>query len=164
MEAWGNIQEEYSDSIKHGKGKGVFEAGKALVYNQWKLNFVALCLEALKTEYDVSIAERLSSLGYDFIADTEDKEAYLKQIYAVEGEAKFLIVQQNALYKEYQKLTGTNNAPVKRSLIDFEKELRILSKYMGYSIKKEQITVVEFCSIVNAYVDEMESLKKAANE
>jgi hypothetical protein len=55
---------------------------------------------------------------------------------------------------------GGEKAPEQRQMIDYEKELRILSKFMGYNIRKQDITVMEYCSILNAYIENAEAIKK----
>lgn len=157
--AWSNILNEYSDAIKTEKSNNLFEAGKKLIYNRWCINFLSLALDYLKHEYDAAIAERISTLGYPLIEYNEDKNVYLKSIFEVETEAKFLIVQQNQLTAEYERLGG-KKAPEQRQMIDYEKELRILSKFMGYNIRKQDITVMEYCSILNAYIENVEAIKK----
>lgn len=105
----------------------------------------------LKVEYSGEIAEALMLLGYDLVEDLEDREAYLRQIYMVESEAKTLVIMLNQYVNEYKLMFPEGE--YKRTRADYEKELAILGKYMGYRLN--DITVSEFAGIVNLYMDQI---------
>lgn len=159
-EAWNAILNEYSSYIKTDKSDSIFNCWKKLEYTRWKMNMVRLCIEGLKIKYSPTIAEELMKLGYDYIDGTEDNEAYFKKLYDIQTEAKNLIVYYNQYLAEYTKLCpegAMENSIPQRDRMSYEKELRVLSKFMGYGIRKDEISVVEFCSIINTY---LESTKK----
>jgi hypothetical protein len=152
--AWDDILQEYSDLIKTEKTTNVFDLYKRLTTTRFKLAYLGWTLSFLKVEYKREYAERISSMGYDLIEDLEDREAYLRQIYMVENDAKFLVVQLNQLSNEYKLLNpGSGNQEAERTEMDYQKELAILSRFMGRWIQAEEITVFKFCSIVNAYLE-----------
>lgn len=159
-EAWNAILNEYSSYIKTDKSDSIFNCWKKLEYTKWKMHMVNMCIEGLKIKYSATIAEELMKLGYDYIDGTEDNETYFKKLYDIQTEAKNLIVYYNQYLAEYTKLCpegAVENSTIQRDRMSYEKELRILSKFMGYGIRKDEISVVEFCSIINTY---LESTKK----
>lgn len=152
-EAWSVIEQEYSDAVQTKKTKSIFDLAKKILNNRWQLSLIDMCVYILKQQYCETSAGALLDLGYPFVENLEDREQYLTQIYAIETEAKFLIILQNQYNNEYKNLTGGEKAPVERTAIDYEKELRIISKYVGYSIKSDQITVFEFISYLNMFIE-----------
>jgi hypothetical protein len=46
----------------------------------------------------------------------------------------------------------------------YEKELSHLSKFQGFRIVKEKITVIEYCAIVNNYLEEIKRQKKGVKD
>jgi hypothetical protein len=152
--AYDAIMLEFSDLIRTEKTTSVFDLYKRLSYTKWKLTYLGWALSYLKHQYKKEYAERISLLGYDLIEEMEDREAYLKQIYLVENDAKFLVVQLNQLSNEYKLLNpASTSEESERTAMDYQKELAILSRFMGKWIRADEITVFEFCSIVNAYLD-----------
>lgn len=106
----------------------------------------------LKSRYSERMALRVQEYGYPLIEeDKENGRGNLKQIYMVESEVKTQIVLLNQYNREWQQRYPNDTAPVERTLMDYDKELAILSKFMGHWIRRKKITVWEFCSIVNAY-------------
>jgi hypothetical protein len=153
-ETWQDILQEYSSYLKTDKSESIFDCWKKLEYTKWKMNFVAYSLEALKIKYSQVIAEELQKVGYDYIVDNGDSEDYFRQIYNVQMEAKNLVVFYNQYAAEYTKLCPeADREPITRDEMSYEKELRILGRFMGYNIRKEDITVFEFCSIINTYIE-----------
>lgn len=155
--AWEEIQQEFSSLIKSDKSDNVFSLYKSILYTTWKIKFIDAALHGLKLMYDEEIALHLVNLGYDFIIDNSDRQAYLRQVYLVETDAKVLIVQLSQYNNEYRIMCPKEDSMTAPTLMGYEKEMSILSKFMSFWIKKDEISVIEFCSIVNLY---MEATKK----
>lgn len=160
--AWQNILQEYYELIKTDKSANIFELWKKILYTSWKIQFVDICISALRFKYDAEIAEHLMLLGYDYVQNIKEEGLYLRQLELVESEAKTLIVFLNQYSAEYQLLCPQDKQEeaANRTLMDYEKEITWLSKFMGYRIKKDEVTVLEYCGIVNTY---LESTKKSDN-
>lgn len=153
FEAWDQISEEYSQLVR-AETDDSFELFKKIHYLKWKISYISLVLDYLKEEYDEEFAQNLATLGMSLIVEKADWQEYLAQIYRVETEAKYLIVQLNQTSNEYNIMMGKSGGqPEQRNLKDFERELAILSKFQGYRIDKEKTTVSEYCGILNAYIE-----------
>lgn len=164
IEAWENIAEEYSDTIKTDKSTNQFELGKKIMYNEWQLNIIEKSLWYLRQKYDGEIADVLAVLGYNVTSNIEDIDAYNKSLDAIETEAKFLIIKQNQYKIEYDSFNNGSNEGIKeKGDIDYEKELLIISKVMGYSIDASKITTLRYCAMLNLYIEDFELKKQAAN-
>lgn len=163
LHAWNLITDEYSELIKSDKSDDVFDVYKKIESTKFKLFYIATTLDYLKAEYDYELAESLASMGYFFIQDLPDRKDYLGQIFKVETEAKFLIVLLNQYTNEYNILMKDHeDVSIKRTVMDYEKELMILSKHQGYRIRKEQTTVTEYAAIINTYIEYHKSVNKDA--
>lgn len=160
-EAWEDIKAEYSNLIQTPKSDTLFDVVKKLARVQWLMLFLDMALDTLKEQYDQGIANLICENGYPMIEDLEDREDYLKQIYRVEIEAKVLIVLSNQYYAEYQSLIPKDAADtIKKDILYYEKELAFLSRFQGSRIDKNKITVLEFCAIVNTFLEEAKKKNK----
>jgi len=155
IDAWNRIADEYSELINSDKNLNTFETYKKLESVKFKLFYITITLDYLKHEYDQELAETLAEMGYHFIQLVPDRKDYLGQIFKVETEAKYLIVLLPQYINEYNILMKDQDVEVgvKRTVMDYEKELMILSKFQGYRIRKEQTTVTEYAAIVNNYME-----------
>lgn len=160
VSAWDNIADEYANAIKTGKSKSVFEAYKKVVRIEAQIKMIDACLYYLTHGYDEEICTILADNGYHFITYSDDQEAYLKQIDIVRTQAKTLVVVLNQAVAHYKLLSPDNEMKVERSYQDFIDELAILSKHQGYALRAKEITVLEYCSVVNAYIRYVEANKK----
>lgn len=151
---WDSIISEYAGLIKTGRSSNIFELYKKISYTSWKLEYLEKALGFLRFKYDSDIANSIVELGYGLIEYNEDRSKYLKNILFVEREAKTLLVLLNQYSKEYLLMCpeGSNEID-SRSMIDYDTELSLLSKFQGYRINKNKITVSEFASIVNNFLD-----------
>lgn len=163
-EAWDEIQQEYSTLIVTQKTNSIFELYKKISRTNFLIKFLSESTALLKSSYSLPIAQEIEKWGYDFIEeDVENRRGNLKQIYRVEGDAKTLIVILNQYSNQYKILCPDETAPVERTLMDYDKELAILSRFQHRWLKRKKITVWEFCTIVNAYND-YHQLKRKEDE
>jgi hypothetical protein len=157
--AWDKILSEYSERITTEKTGNIISLWKRIIYTKWQISFLDIALDYLKQEYDAEIAEQVMMAGFDMIEDLESREDYLRQIYSIETEAKTLIVILNQLYNEY-KILHPHGETIERTMADYDKELAILSKHVGFWIRKNEVTVADVASIVSIYMDYVKSLEK----
>lgn len=159
--AWKEIMHEYSEVIKTEKSINIFECWRKCVYTFWKMSYIESIIFKFKLKdiqtdkylYDEKEAEQVMLLGYDLIDPPIDEEKYLHQIEMLDRESKTLIVMLNQYNQEYKLLAPDEANPVVRTIADYDKELALLSKFMGYQINKRKVTVAEVCAIINAYIE-----------
>lgn len=164
IDAWDEIIQEYVSLVKTEKSTTIFNCWLKVIRTQWLLTLLTHALDALKMQYDEDIANAIAGQGFSLIQPMEDRQKYLKQIYFVEQEAKSLIVQLNQYTTEYKALCPTEAETEKTDIAEYEKELAILSKFMGYRIDKKVITVTEFTSILNVYLEDIKAKNASLNK
>lgn len=152
---WKAILLEYSSLIETEKSKNLFTAYQRWFYTSWKIYTLEQLLTFLKVAHDADIASEVHNLGYDLVEYKDDREEYLKQIYLIENEAKTLVVLLNQYTAEYKMLTGGDEGAeeVKRDEMHYEKEIAIMSRHMGFRIKKDKITVFEWIGYLNTFLE-----------
>lgn len=160
ISAWDNISEEYSAAIKTNKSKGVFEAYKKIVRIESQIKLIDAALLYLECEYDEEIATILLENGYHLVEPNDDKEAYLRSINTVRTQAKTLVIILNQAVAHYKLLSPDNEMKVERGYQSFLDELAILSKHQGSFLKPKELTVAEYCAVVNGYIAYVEANKK----
>jgi len=163
VSAWDNISDEYSNAIKSGKSKNVFAAYKKYIRIDSKMKMIDAALMYLTELYDEEIAVILHENGYKLITPEPDREKYLKQIKFVRTQAGSLVVMLNQAVAAYKLLSPDNEHKVERDYQSFIDELAILSKHQGYALRAKEITVLEYCAVINAYMLYVEANKPKAN-
>lgn len=154
--AWDGIVSEYCELVQTKRTKGLFEAWRKVIEVKCKIRTVQLSLFVLRIKYSSEVAEGLFLMGYPLIKEIEDNEAYLRQIDMVEIEARNLNTFLEQYEQEYKNLipttteASTNN---QRTELDYERDLVELSRFMGYRIDKDVITVQEQAAIMNSFID-----------
>lgn len=168
-ENWNDILNDYVDEIKTPKSETIFQVLKNFHVTDYKINFLLGnenpkhygALHLLKIQYDAEVADMIMMMGYSLIKDLEDRERYLKQIYLIENQAKTLIVLLNQYDKEYKLLTKNIGDGKVQTRSDYEKEISIISKFIGFRIDKDITSVIEWCAHVNHYIEYQENARRA---
>lgn len=157
--AWGDILEEYGSLAKTEKSKSIFECWRSIEYTHFRIKYVQRCIAFLQEYYDEEIALSLVELGFDFIQKNDDTKEYFRQLQMLELEAGALIVKLGQLQAEYQRLSPQGEELRMRDRQEFERELAILEKHMGFGIKKDTTTVFEFVVKMNVLMETANKLK-----
>lgn len=161
QQAWENILQEYSELVRTDKSDNIFDLFKKISQTEDLIFFIDTAIGLLKTQYDAEIADALNEKGFGIVEPSEDREVYLRSLYAIEMSAKMLIVLLNQYRAEYALVSKpTDEQPADNSRFRYEKEIAILSKFQGYRIIKEKITVLEYCAVINNYLDYVKTQKK----
>ncbi len=145
-ENWQNVFYEYCDLSNSTHYKSMLISFKNLGITEAKITAVNLCLVVLSYQYNQECVDILRKYGYDYDFNDADKESYLKDLEAVQTISKGALINLDAEKKNLERLMGNNNAKTKES--DFDKTFIVLSKYMGYPVKKNITTVSEYCSMI----------------
>lgn len=160
VSAWNKITEEYSSAIQNEKARTLFECYKKIVSTQTNIQIIQSSLQLLTIQYDEEIAEIIFNMGYKLVLPINNKKKYAAQLVSVETQAKTLVIKL-VQYKNEYKLLSPEGSDVKIDYQSYLDELAVLSKFQGYAIRSTQITVSEYCSIINNFI---KSNKPAFNE
>ena len=154
-EAWNDILSEFCALIKTDKSESVFKAWQKVIDCKAKINFCALSISILKIKYVADVAESLMLLGFDLIEDNADREKYLKSVEGLALETQNLSVFLEQYENDYKLLIkeDTSDEEAKEIIYnDHFADLAILSKFMGYRIDKEVISLREYANIFNTFI------------
>lgn len=149
------ILHEYVSIIHTDKSDSIVSCFLKIVRTETNMLALENALAYLKRcEWDKDIAERIQLLGFDYIENLEDEEAYLRQIEIVNNEVKVLVILLNEYKAEYANLTKSDGSSEdkEKDLMAYEEELAILGKFQGSRIDKKVTTVMEFVAILNNYI------------
>jgi hypothetical protein len=159
VSAWNAIATEYSEAIRSAKSQSIFECYKKIILLQARIQIVDSAILLLTERYDEEVAWILFNMGYPLIVPHNDRAAYLKNVERVRTEAKTLVVILTQYVNEY-KMLSPDGPEIKKDYQSYLDELAVLSKYQGYALRMTDITVSEYCSIVNSFIAYYELQKK----
>ena len=151
VSAWDNITEQYSSAIHNQKARTIFECYKKIVSTQTNIQIIQTSLQLLTIQYDEDIAGIIHNMGYSLILPIGNKKKYAAQLASVEMQAKTMIIKLVQYQNEY-KILSPAGTEVKLDYQSYVDELAVLSKFQGYAIRTTQITVAEYCSIINNFI------------
>lgn len=102
-------------------------------------------------EYD-KVEEQLKTMNYKVPTNEKEKQQLIQRIKTKIKTTYVSLSEEsrkyNNLIKDSQGKEYTEN--------DFEKQLSYVSKYMGYHIDKDKVTLIEYASYLNNYQKEIE--------
>lgn len=154
LQAWEFIKIEYSDLIRTPKSVSIHDVWKKIQFTKFKIELINECVEFLKYKgYDEEIAGVIVEHGFSYVTNKDDYSEYLKGVYLVETEAKVLQVLLNQYFNEYKLLCPDTEVIAERTVADYDREIAIVQKFMGTIIRKKDITVAEWCSYFNLYIE-----------
>jgi len=152
--AWAEIVSEWSDLMRNEKASHLISIKSQILELKKHISFVDGAYFFLTRRYDKEIVERLIKEGYPGEYPDNNMEALTKQMETVKSLCKTNIYDLWDLVEEEQRLEK-NNMGAKSSEEDFVKNIMRLSKYQGYRINKNEITVFEYANIHNNFIDEI---------
>ncbi len=155
---WDRIISEYGDLIVNQKS-GAYNSLAALAT---KYRTEAMVIEAavlvLRKIYDESMITVLKSHGFNYKFDFEDYPKYEKDLDRCIGGLKKVYANIRECDKEMSSLLSASGAgngePTTK--VSFDRDIAMLSKYMGFPIKKDSTTVSEYAAYINLYCAEVE--------
>ena len=157
--AWNKIYSEYCNLTKSGNYTYVFKTNKEIGELKSKVLAVQLALQSLIYAETPEAIEVLKKCGFKY--DPQNKEKCIKSIHSrIKTDEVRLELKAKEL-EDYMKKQNNTNTKIKES--DFTQSLITLSKYMGTMLQAINITVTEYCTILNQYTTYCDTLEKQAN-
>lgn len=157
QDAWNEIMFEYSGLIKTENSDYLFSLQKDIAILQHHIIYVDYAVQLLKLRYDDEIANEVRSLGYPVPALEDPK--YQKALDMIISLAKTKVFEHGNLVDEYNRLNKTVEGK-KQSEDEFVRTVVMLSKYQGYNIDRQVVTVYDFTQVFNNYLSEMRAREK----
>lgn len=153
---WNRIIEEYSKLTGDAGYEKTFRLSKDIARENVKLLVINACLKVLSVRYSQQSVDCLRQLGYCYRFDQNDMETYRFDLERVRKKARMITVEIEEKTRQYKNLTSPSGGSA--SVENFTQTLVLLSKYMGYRISAENITVSEYVTISKQYKKEIDQL------
>jgi len=144
---WTDVFYEYCDLTNSKDYQLMLKYMKSISINEAKLTVINLCLIVLSHSYNQECVDLLKKYGYNYKFDESDNESFLKDLQNVQNTSKMAVINLQNDRKQLEKITDKKQSSIKES--DFDKIFISLSKYMGYPVRKRDLTVSEYCSMIN---------------
>lgn len=154
VEAWEKIFIEYCDLSGESNIKRLIYLSKNIGYLRSRIIAIQLCVYVLSTKKSDSCIDQLKNMGFNMNFSDESMLEDLKKVIAASKSHELELTIKST---EYEKMVNQGEkAKIKSSY--FDNLLIDLSRFMGYRIKKNELTVNEFIIIKKKYRKEMELL------
>lgn len=164
-EAYQIIHEEYltlSESLEYQQ---MISLIKEIAINENKYNMIIMAVRVLRVVYDEKIASEIKSYGYNLSHKDVSETAYQKQLDVILSKSKFINLSLQKANDDLQKLKkkGIESGEEKPDEHAYDVLLADLSKYQGYYLDPDKITVTHFLSVMKRYKQSIENLKQKQN-
>lgn len=146
--AWDSINEQYRIAIDDKSYDSALHEAKQNFLLENKVIRASACINALSINYNDELVAQLKEMG--FIIDNSTNEKYTRSFNRAVNQIKSLHVklrQKQFEAEEESKKAGK----FKLTHQYFVNMLLSLSKFTGYPLNKNTITVLEFCAIQKSY-------------
>jgi hypothetical protein len=154
-EAWEKLFIEYCDLSGDKNMKHLIHLSKNIGYLQCRILAAQLCVYVLSNRKSDACVEQLKLMGFNGNFNEASIADDLKSVIATVKSFE-IDLQRKAL--EYEKIVN-EGGKAKLESSYFDNMLVDLSKFMGFRLKKNELTVNEFMSIKSKYQKEMELLQ-----
>jgi len=163
LKAWDDILSEYSELTATSGYKEMLSLTKEIGSLNCKITSVNLCLQVLSYQYSQECVDVLAKFGYRKKFDITNIENYIADLTSISNKLKTTILALNQRTQEYKTLIqkAGGETPSRDYYI---KILVELSKYMGFRIKAEEISVSEYVSIMKKRDHEIEVQNRYAHK
>lgn len=156
--AWNKIYSEYCSLTNSSNYTYVFKLNKEIFELKSKVLAVKLALQSLVYIDTPEAIEVLRKCGYKY--EPQNKEKCIKNIHSRIKTDEVRMELKVKELEDYMSKQKNTNTKIKES--DFTQSLITLSKYMGTMLQAANITVTEYCTILNQYTSYCDTLEKQA--
>lgn len=149
-EAWEEIYAEYIGLRENKSSSYILSMLKEITFLQTKVFIINKCVEVLAVTYSRDLVNELKQCGCKGRFDWSDKAAYsndLKAAISYSKKYKNQFERKEKDLEDYYKRHG--GGVIQRK--DFDIWAVTLSKFMGFRIDYDEVTVSEYCHMMNQY-------------
>lgn len=145
--AWNKIFYDYLSIIDHEQYIQLLRKEKDLFLLQSKIQLIGMIVNSLSMNYEKGLVEVLQRLGYRYRFDRYgNPDEYIKDVERVKKDVQSMIRTIGEIREEMNE-----GAKEKIKGSYFDSVLVDLSKFQGYQINKNNLTVSEFANIVKKF-------------
>jgi len=149
-EAWENIYSEYIGLRENKSASYVSGVIKEISYLNTKVFIISKCVEVLAVEYSRELVMEIKQCGCKGKFDWSQPVQYSNDLRAAISYSKKYLVsvkRKEQELEDYYKRHGGGSIQRK----DFDIWAVTLSKFMGFHVNYDVVTVSEWCHQINAY-------------
>lgn len=164
LEAWGNINMEYTQLMDSGKIKRLLSDGVDNEVRRLELEIIMSVIKVLNETYDSGLVKILNGYGYKFKFDHTNKDTYYRDLNRVITLSKNRIVSIREKDAEMQRLMKEEDVQARNEEDSWTELLITLSDDAGYPLDRNKITVYEFCVRHKNLLKKMKMEAKSASK
>lgn len=158
IEIWNKIIQEYNEITESEGQKHVIQLLRFISLMDLKIRTISNCLFSLKLNFNSDIADAVSYLG---IRSKITRINRFQAIKRAESELKRMVASMEEKRKELELIEKKNSNSDSSS--NFQSVLLDLSKFQGYRIDAKDVTVFEFCLLLNKFKKHIKPVNKKKN-
>jgi len=157
--AWENLFSEYCELVRAPRYVQVLNLSKEIGALTSKLLTIRACLSILAYRHSAKAVYILESFGYKANWSREDMNQLAKELESISTRSKSIEIALAQKKAEYDKLIneGSKNELTREK---FASVLLDLSKFMGFQVKAEQVTVLEYTAMLKKYEQWVDAMTK----
>lgn len=161
LDAWGEINLEYTELMDNGKLKRLLLNGIDTEVKRANLEIVAGLVKVLTDQYDEGLVKVLKGYGFDYEFDYKDEKAYYKDLTKVTAQSKTWLVQILTNEKELDEAAQSNKAGNTRETDWTELFFAITNHFKIPMIEPEKITVYGFIVQYKNFIKDLTQRSKS---
>lgn len=146
---WEEIFQEYQELSKTKQSNVFLSLSRDIVYTDNKIYIIESCLNMIGVCWNADIASVLNGY-YPKIKYPNDPEQLRADISKTRSLLKSLKLKNNDNKSTLTKMQKEASKNVSKKT-DWDIQLSVISKYMGYKIDPRNTMVSEYCALINLY-------------
>lgn len=155
---WNEIFYEYMDMVKDPLHTKMLILMKEITRLDTHYVLVYETCRQLNLHYYKPLVESLQKLGYRYKYDPSDRKQYRKELDLTISQTKSYRVKSEQYRKDLEEIRSDKGKKTEGA--DYVALLAELSKFQGYRIDPDVVTVAEFVAISNRYKKHVEMINK----
>lgn len=167
LEAWSNLYAQFLDLMGDSESEYMLQLQKEIGLLTFKISTVQSILEVLWIIHDDRLVEVLKAFGFDTRKLTRDNGEYRKELTRISNRlAKFRLRLQERTNEliAYQDSKGEGEEKETINETYFTKQLARLSRFQGYRLRANEITVAEFGAVFKEYLNHFKAKHKTFDD
>lgn len=112
-----------------------------------KFNMVECLVKILEVRHIKEYSDQLKALGFPGEYDPKKKERYSKELRSAYNNAKSFLIEAKLKKKELEDMQK-NSIKKATTRQNFDESIVTLSKFLGYQIKENEISVQKYCLMI----------------
>lgn len=144
LKRWNSIFSEYTKLTSNDNQNHILSLVKYVAFMSVKIDLILFCLRSIEKAYNKELSDLVNILGVKVKIDIVDTHKSIKIASSEIKRMKTSVDEKQKEIDDMSKNSSTNSG-------DFESLLLDISKHQGYAIKSKEISVFEFCILLNRY-------------